>query len=68
MKRKQVIHTKVDGPVRSFFNILGALALIFSGFAIYQGGDAKMVLVPAVLGGVFLGIAELIPKKDRFEG
>lgn len=60
-------YTPVDGPVRSFFNGAGAFFLIFSGFAIFQGGDAKMVLIPAVIGGACLGIASLIPKKNRFE-
>lgn len=66
--KRNLIHTKVNGPARSFFNGVGALLLVFCVAAIFNEGDAKTVLVPAVLGGVCLGIASLIPQKDRFEG
>lgn len=62
-------HSKVDGPFKSGCKVIGALLLLFAGFGLYQNGleTIKAAFVIGGLGAAFLGIAALIPSKNRFE-
>lgn len=61
-------HNKISGPVKSFFEGVAGLFLVFTLIAVFGGGwdAAPQAFVTGVISAVSFGISSLIPSKNQF--